>query len=165
MTPQEAFVTRLRQHRQRARISLEDIAANTRVKIDLLEAFERNDLSEWPRGLYARAWIRAYASAAGLDPIDTVDGFCRLFTQGDRRVRSTIEEIAAIVAHPSEYRPDLTPDMDRRRRTPQINMMSSVTWHAVLASAMVSAWRAVWVRVASVLIATYPRKRQPRTSS
>ena len=89
MTPQETFVTRLRRHRQRAGTSLAEIAADTRVKADLFEAFERNDLSGWPRGLYARAWIRAYASAVGLDPIDTVDEFRRIFTQGGRRVRPT----------------------------------------------------------------------------
>ena len=157
MTPQEAFVTRLRRHRQRAGTSLEEIAADTCVKTDLFEALERNDLSGWPRGLYARAWIRAYASAAGLDPIDTVDEFCRLFTQGDRRVRPTLEEMAAIVAHPLECRPEVTPDVDRRRRTPRINMMSDMAWHAVLATRMVGAWRAVWLRAASVLITTHPR--------
>ncbi len=165
MTPQETFVTRLRRYRQRAGTSLEEIAADTRVKVDLFEALERNDLSGWPRGLYARAWIRAYASAVGLDPIDTVDEFCRLFTQGDRRVRPMIEEMAAIVAHPLEYRPEVTPDMDRRRSTPRINMLSDVAWHTALATRVVNACRAVRHRAASVLITTHPRKRQPRTSS
>src|SRR5918994_214249 len=101
MSPQETFVIRLRRHRLRNAISLDEIAGETRVKRELFEAFESNDLSEWPRGLYARAWIRAYASAVGLDPIDTVDEFCRLFPQGDRRANSTIKEIASIVAEPS----------------------------------------------------------------
>ena len=68
MTPQEAFVTRLRRHRQRNRISLDEIAAETRVKKEMFEALEANDLSAWPRGLYARAWVRTYACAVGLDP-------------------------------------------------------------------------------------------------
>src|SRR5688500_11587544 len=95
MSPQETFVTRLRRHRQKGRISLDDIAAEMRVKRELLEALENNDLSEWPRGLYARALIRTYASAVGLDPLDTVDEFCRLFPHGDRRASATIQEIAA----------------------------------------------------------------------
>ena len=97
MTPQETFVTRLRRHRERNRISLEEIAAETRVKKELFEALEANDLSTWPRGLYARAWVRTYACAVGLDPIDTVDEFCRLFPQGDRRGHATMQDIAAIV--------------------------------------------------------------------
>ena len=113
MTDQETFVTRLRRYRQRNRITLDDIAQQTNVKLELLEALEKNDLSRWPRGIYARAWIRAYANAVGLEPRETVNEFCRLFPQGDRRVNGTIREIAAIVASPSEYQDDIA-HPDRR---------------------------------------------------
>ena len=112
---QETFIARLRRHRERNQISIQQIAITTRVKPELFEAFERNDLSGWPRGLYARAWIRGYATVVGLDAIDTVDEFCRLFPQGDRRMATTVQEVAAIVAHPSEYREDIAPEHDRRR--------------------------------------------------
>ena len=118
MTPQEMFVTRMRRHRERSRITLDEIAVETRIKRELLEAFERNDLSGWPRGLYARAWVRAYAVAIGFDSADTIEEFCRLFPQGDRRSGGTITEIASIVASPSEYRDEFShPGGDRRRRT------------------------------------------------
>jgi len=118
MTPQEMFVTRMRRFRERSRITLDEIAVETRIKRDLLEAFERNDLSGWPRGLYARSWVRAYAVAIGFDAVETVEEFCRLFPQGDRRSGNTITEMASIVATPSEYRDEFThPQGDRRRRT------------------------------------------------
>lgn len=152
MTPQETFVTRLRRHRQRNQISLDEIALETRVKRELLEALEDNNLTEWPRGLYARAWVRAYASAVGLDPIDTVDEFCRLFPQGDRRARGTITEIAAIVAEPSGYRDEFAHPGRRqsdaaveRRRTPQINVLPAASWHAPI----VNAARTLWLRMTS----------------
>jgi cytoskeletal protein RodZ len=66
------FVTRLRRHRQRNRLSLDEIASDTRVKVEFFEALERNELSSWPKGLYARAWVRAYATAVGLDPSESV---------------------------------------------------------------------------------------------
>ena len=116
MNPQEAFVTRLRRHRQRNRISLEELSADTRVKREMFEALENNDLSAWPRGLYARAWIRTYACAVGLDPIDTVDEFCRLFPHGDRRGQATMEDIATIVATTGQFRDDFT-HIERRRST------------------------------------------------
>ena len=84
------------------------------LKPERLDALERNDLSGWPHGLYARAWVRAYARLVGLDPVDTVDEFCRLFPHGDRRAGPTIREIAAIVAHPSEYEGEFR-EADRRR--------------------------------------------------
>lgn len=115
MSPQETFVTQLRRYRQKNRVTLDEIATEARVKPELLEALENNDLSEWPRGLYARALIRTYASFVGLDPLDTVDEFCRLFPHGDRRAQATIQELAAIVAAPSEYRDEFPHPEDRRR--------------------------------------------------
>jgi hypothetical protein len=165
MTPQETFVIRLRRHRQRNRISLEEIAVETNVKPDLLEALENNDLSGWPRGLYARSWIRAYASAVGLDAIDTVDEFCRLFPQGDRRVQPTIEEMAAIVSHESEYTQEVAPEQERRRTSPEINVLPKQAWHTAAAAAVTNAGRALWMRAASLIPAPNARaKRQPRTS-
>jgi hypothetical protein len=118
MTPQEVFVTRLRRYRERTGIALAHIAQETRVKLELLEAFERNDLSGWPRGLYARAWVRSYASIIGIDPADTVEEFCRLFPHGDRRAGDTLLEIATIVSAPPEYRDEFEhlSDVDRRSR-------------------------------------------------
>ncbi len=125
MNPQETFVTRLRRQRLRARVSIEQIADTLRIKPAIIAAFEANDLSEWPKGLYSRAWVRAYALAVDLDPVDTVDEFCRLFPQGDRRSGGTIQEIAAIVASPSDTATNsaiprdgvlLTRSLRRRRR-------------------------------------------------
>lgn len=143
MTPQETFVTRLRRHRERHRMSLDDIAVTTRIKREMLDAFERSDLTAWPRGVYARAWVRAYASVVGLDPVDTVDEFCRLFPQGDRRAGGTLQAMAAIVAHPSEYRDELGHAVDRRGRTPRLNMLPKPAWHAPLTRPL----QALWLRM------------------
>src|SRR4030095_7238615 len=97
MNPQEMFVTRLRRHRTRHRVSIEEIAATLRIRPDLLEGLERNDLTGWPRGLYSRAWIRGYALAVDLDPVDTVEEFCRLFPQGDRRAGGAVPGVASRV--------------------------------------------------------------------
>ena len=152
MTPQESFVTRLRRHRQRNQLSLEEIAAATCIKLDLLVALENNDLSGWPHGLYARAWIRGYATVVGLDPNDAVDDFCRLFPNGDRRTHGTIKEIATIVAAPSAYR-DEYPHPDRRRRASDAADGAGVApvaerpvqWHA-----LTSALRPLWLRLSSL---------------
>ena len=116
MTPQESFITRLRRHRERNRVSLDELVAQTRIKRDQLEAFERGDLEQWPRGIYARAWVRAYANVVGLDPIDTVDEFCKLFPHGDRRAQPTFREYAAIIAHQSTYQDEFEhlAETDRR---------------------------------------------------
>jgi transcriptional regulator with XRE-family HTH domain len=131
MTAQEMFVTRLRRYRQRARVSIEEIAASLRIRPELIQAFEKNDLSGWPTGLYARAWVRAYALAVDLDPVDTVEEFCRLFPQGDRRTGGTIQRIASIVASASEYRDEFG-DVQGRRSTDSPVEDARAPWHAVI---------------------------------
>jgi len=161
MNPQEAYIARLRRHRERHQISLEEIAAVTRMKCELLEAFERGDLSDWPRGLYARAWVRAYASVVGLDPLDTVDEFCRLFQHGDRRTGRTLEEMAGIVGHESDYHDEFSHQTDRRG-APRFNVLPAPAWHTLLARAVAGMWMRAMARLTS---AASPRlKKAPRTS-
>jgi hypothetical protein len=87
-------------------MTLADISDSVRIRQARLEALEHGDLSGWPKGLYARAWIRAYAEAIGLDPAETVDEFCRLFPHGDRRARVTLDDLAAIVDAPPPFLDD-----------------------------------------------------------
>jgi cytoskeletal protein RodZ len=149
MTEQETFVTRLRRHRERNRIPLEEISKDTRVKLELLEGLERNDLSQWPKGLYARAYIRAYASAIGLDGADAVDEFCRLFPQGDRRAEPVIREMAAIVASQSSFQYDYRYAAETDRRAPQFEAPKPAespvgvfrTMAAAIASSVSMLWR------------------------
>ena len=141
MTSQDVFVGRLRRYRERHGVSLAELVARTSIKRELLEAFERNDLSGWPRGLYARAWIRAYASVVGLDPIDTVDEFCRLFPQGDRRAGRLFQDMSAIVGHQSEYQDHRSADAERRRG-PRVNMLPEPAWHV----AVMQAFQGWWIR-------------------
>lgn len=164
MDPQEWFVTRLRRNRQRCRLTLDELAAETLVKRELLEALENNDFSDWPRGLYARAWIRAYATAVGLDPSDTVDEFCRLFPHGDRRASGTLREMAAIVASPSEYRDEFDHGHDRRCPVAEAQAPAPPpplpAWHAPLRQGA----RAVWLRIVSATGPYLRTRRAPRTT-
>ncbi|MBI3048483.1 MAG: helix-turn-helix domain-containing protein [Acidobacteria bacterium] len=165
MTLQETFVTRLRRHRERQQISLDAIAATTRIKRELLEALERNDLTDWPRGVYARAWMRAYASVVGLDPMDTVSEFCRIFPHGDRRAGGTLQEMAAIVAHPSQYRDEFSHGLERRRTLEggvacRINMLRRPAWHVALTRPLHALWLRLTLRPSPVRL-----KRTPRMSA
>lgn len=159
MSPQEAFVTRLRRHRQKCRISLDELAEDTRVKKEMLEALENNDFSKWPRGVYARAWIRSYAWVVGLDPDDTVDEFCRLFPHGDRRANGTIREMAAIVASPSEYRDEFA--HPERRGVPEQQQPAPA---AESQSPLTHGVRGWWSRVANAAGPYLRARRAPRTT-
>jgi len=143
MTAQESFILRLRRQRERNQISLEELTASTRVSQELLEAFERNDLSGWPSGLYARAIVRGYATGVGLDATTTVNEFCRLFPQGDRRTASTVQEMAAIVAHISEYTDEFDRGSDRRRGASPLETLPPPKQRTLLTRAI----QALWARI------------------
>jgi transcriptional regulator with XRE-family HTH domain len=115
MSLKESFGLRLRAVRERRGITLETIAAGTKVPLVLWEAMERNDLSGWPSGLFARAYIRDYARLVGLDPEELVDEFCRYFPAGDRRRGGLMRSHAEVIDIRSQYRDEeLPPEGDRR---------------------------------------------------
>lgn len=116
MSARQAFGPNLRRIRVQRGVSLEHIAETTKVSVDLWAALERNDLSRWPRGLFARAYVRDYARAIGVDPESTVDEFCRCFPhQGDRRAERLVRGHAEIVGHELEWAEELTPEDGERR--------------------------------------------------
>src|SRR6187401_560456 len=67
----ESFGARMRQHRQLRKVPLRTIAEQTKIKLSLLEGLENDDISQWPAGIFRRAYVKSYANAVGLDP-DTV---------------------------------------------------------------------------------------------
>ncbi len=69
----------LREARERAGITLRDVAAATKISVPALAALERNDIARLPGGIFVRAFVRAYARQVGLDPEDAVRRFVARF--------------------------------------------------------------------------------------
>lgn len=80
---QDSLGLRLRAERERRRITLESIAANTKIGITLLRGLERDDVSRWPGGIFRRSFVRAYAEAIGLDAESVVSDFVQRFPDPD----------------------------------------------------------------------------------
>jgi hypothetical protein len=59
---------RIRAHREERQITLAAVAAETKIKLHMLEGLENDDVSSWPEAIYRRAYVRAYARVVGLDP-------------------------------------------------------------------------------------------------
>jgi transcriptional regulator with XRE-family HTH domain len=75
----DSFGARLRERREQQHVALTTIAEQTKIKVSLLEALERDDVSHWPSGIFRRAFIRAYALAIGLEPDTVVREFLDLY--------------------------------------------------------------------------------------
>ena len=118
MSERDAFGPNLRRIRVQRGISVHEITAATNVSAALWEGLERNDLTRWPTGIYARSYVRSYAKAIGVDPETTVDEFCRYFPHGDRRAEIVIRGHAEIIGHMdlqwSDHVPPAVTDGERR---------------------------------------------------
>src|SRR5918993_1319584 len=88
---ESTFGARLRLQRERHGVSLATIAANTKIKVTLLEGLERDDVSQWTSGIFRRSYVRTYAQAIGLDP----DSIAREFLE---RYPDPIEEGSPVEA-------------------------------------------------------------------
>ena len=73
------FGQKLRAARERRGVSLRDISERTKLSVATIEALERNDVSRLPGGIFARAFLRAYAAEVGLDQEATVREFIERF--------------------------------------------------------------------------------------
>lgn len=73
------FGGRLKAERERRGITLESIAASTKISQSLLAGLERDDVSKWPQGIFRRAFLREYAASLGLSPEPLVAEFVQLF--------------------------------------------------------------------------------------
>jgi transcriptional regulator with XRE-family HTH domain len=119
MSDRDTFGPRLRAERERRGISIDTIASVTKVGGDLWDGLERNDFSRWPSGIFARAFVRDYARAIGLDADEVVDEFCRLFPVGDRRGSRLIQAQAQLIGHHLAYAESGGVPADGDRRSAQ----------------------------------------------
>ncbi|MBA2301466.1 MAG: helix-turn-helix domain-containing protein [Acidobacteria bacterium] len=100
----DSFGARLRQRREEQGIDLIAIAAQTKIKMSLLDGLERDDLSHWPSRIYRRAYIRAYAQAIGLNPDVVVREFLEVHPEP-----ADVVEAAALAAALENARTNASP--------------------------------------------------------
>ena len=110
----DTFGPVLRAARERRGVTLKQLALETKLSVELWEGLEENDLSRWPKRVFARSYVRDYALRVGLDADEVVNEFCRLFPEwGDRRAERVIREKADIIAHDLSWE-DLPASQPRR---------------------------------------------------
>lgn len=90
-----SFGARLKAQRESRQVTLEAIAEQTKIRVGLLEALERDDVSRWPVGLFRRSFLRSYATAIGFDPEAAVREFVTLYPEA-------VEEPAAAILADAE---------------------------------------------------------------
>jgi transcriptional regulator with XRE-family HTH domain len=90
----------LREEREARRISLEEIAAATKIVPRYLEALENDHLDVMPGGFFIKGIIRTYARAVGLDPEEVLGRY-----KAAGLLSARPEHGRTIVAKPAEVTP------------------------------------------------------------
>ncbi len=80
----------LKQARKKKRLSLEQIASQTRIQAQHLQALESEDFANLPAKVFAKGFVRSYAKILGLDEEEALQ--CFLETSGTFYERRQVEQ-------------------------------------------------------------------------
>ena len=97
----ESIGQRFKAAREKKRISLSQAALKTHMKVQNLEAMERDDFSKMPAVTYARGFIRIYAGFLGLDPVPLLHEYSEKHGGGPKRT-SLPADVAFVKAAPGD---------------------------------------------------------------
>ncbi len=119
----------LAEARERAGLSVEQVAARTRIRGTLIRAIEGDNFALCGGAVYARGHIRSIGHVVGIDPEPLVAEF-------DRRYGSPVEASGAVAAR---YEPDATARSElRSRRPPNWGLAAGLALVVIIAIAAVS---------------------------
>ena len=88
------FTDELKKHREKAGISLQNVAAKTRIDIKFLEALEEGNFNFLP-DIYVKAFIKQYAKVVGLDEDETLQKYILAKEGKQESVEKVKQEISA----------------------------------------------------------------------
>jgi cytoskeleton protein RodZ len=96
----------LRQLREERPLSVEDIAAITRIRVPMLEALESGNLDRLPELIYVKGFIRRYGEALGIDGKSLSD-----------RLSPSAQQLVQEAATPKKTAPKVPPALVEKNAT------------------------------------------------
>jgi cytoskeletal protein RodZ len=148
------FGAKLKNARESRGLSLHGVSDMTKISIPLLEALERDDYSRLPGGIFNRSFVRAYATAVGLDPDKAVTEFLEEHARHERET-APAADAAQITEDDREF-------LNRQQRAVQL-LRAALMVVAVLAVAALVFELWVWWPRAEPAVATTPAPTPPPT--
>ena len=116
--PQD-FGSHLKHEREMRGISLEEIAASTKIQIRYLQALENNQFDQLPGTVFIKGFVRSYAKTIGCNADDLISAY-------DESIGSPQQDADQIER-------DLADRQDSQGRSARINLLGVVALVAVLA--------------------------------
>lgn len=93
-----ALGAQLREARMRMGMTESEVAAATRMKIQIVEAIEREDFTAVAAPIYGKGFIKLFAERVGLDPKPLVEEYVATFVQHKARILKKNQELPVRVA-------------------------------------------------------------------
>lgn len=92
--PDRSIGKKLKDERYNKGVTLSEVSQSTKIRVEYLEALERDDFSKFDSHVYAKGFIRNYALFLGLDPAPLIALYRRDFENIDkkRKVRAKRQE-------------------------------------------------------------------------
>jgi len=122
---------RLRRARTLRGEELAAVADRIGVRVGVLRAIEDGRFDLLPPGIYARAAIRSYSSAVGLDPLEILDEIAPSLPAVEEPI-SAIGRLRGVRTAPAAERPS-SPPSEERAATPS-DVRSAPGWRLLIAS-------------------------------
>ncbi len=86
------FGERLRRERELRHISLDEIAATTKVGTRLLRALEDEQFDQLPGGIFNKGYVRAYAKYVGIDEEQAVADYLHAVDEATSEILGNAEQ-------------------------------------------------------------------------
>lgn len=99
----ESFGARLKRERERQSMTLDSVAASTKIGIRLLQALEEEKFDRLPGGIFNKGFVRAYARHLGLDEEQALADYL-VASGGPAPSKEPEAVVAAIAARKTESR-------------------------------------------------------------
>ncbi len=128
------FGERLRREREMRHISLDEIAATTKVGTRLLRALEDEQFDQLPGGIFNKGYVRAYAKHVGIDEDQAVADYLQAMREAAPDVHGNAEQNAS-------SRFERTADEQSRDRFESIFPIVPVFVVLVLVAGILGGWR------------------------
>ena len=113
----------MRQAREIAGLTLEDLTRRTKIPLTRLTALEASDVPNLPAAVYTRGFVKAYAAEVGLDPDKTANEYLAAVAESQGHSPPPVEPpLPAAPPHVREY------DVDHRivARNSQLARLTTV---------------------------------------
>lgn len=137
---------RLKNARESRGLSLHGVSDMTKISIPLLEALERDEYARLPGGIFSRSFVKAYATAVGLDADSAVAQFIEERAQHDREAEATTGE------------PQVTPEdrdfLQRQQRAVRLLRLVLVVVAALAVAVLVYELWVWWPRPEPAVVTT-----------